>query len=338
MDTTEFMLQLARSLITERKITESSANAYIKVLYAMNEKKAFKNLTFLKAIDTIDAKIKTYAESTQRAITASIVSVLSLYKDKPTFKKAYTHFYDKMMAGTKTANEEAKKNEKTPTQKDNWISWADVEKKKRELVEEVEKFKDAPELKVREYETLLQLLVLSLYTDIPPRRNQDYLDMFIVKKHTAKMPTDVNYLDVATKKFIFNKYKTAKKYGAQTEEIPATLFERIELYLSKHPLWKTGRKTAAPVKFLVTAGGEPIVALNAITRILNKIFDKKIGATMLRHIYLSDKFGDTLEDMKKTATGMGHSLALQKDYIKKDTAAVNPTEPPPPAPPAELEQ
>ena len=338
MDTTEFMLQLARSLITERKITESSANAYIKVLYAMNDKKAFKNLTFLKAVDAIDTKIKTYAESTQRAITASIVSVLSLYKDKATFKKPYEHFYAEMMKGTKEANAEAGKNEKTETQKTNWISWADVEKKKRELVEEVEKFKDAPELKVREYETLLQLLVLSLYTDIAPRRNQDYLDMYIVKKHNAKMPTDKNYLDVASKKFIFNKYKTAKKYGAQTEEIPATLFERIELYLSKHPLWKAGRKGTAPIKFLVTAGGEPIVALNAITRILNKIFDKKIGATMLRHIYISDKFGNTLEDMKKTATGMGHSLNVQRDYIKKDNEPyleISPIAPLPPAPPAE---
>jgi len=332
MDTTEFMLQLARSLITERKITESSANAYIKVLYAMNEKKAFKNLTFLKAVDAIDTKIKTYAESTQRAITASIVSVLSLYKDKPTFKKPYEHFYADMMKGSKEASEEAKKNEKTPTQKDNWISWADVEKKKRELVEDVEKFKDAKELKVREYETLLQLLVLSLYTDVAPRRNQDYLDMYIVKKHTAKMPTDKNYLDVSAKKFIFNKYKTAKKYGPQTEEIPATLWERVELYLTRHPTWKG--KGTAPIKFLVTSKGEGIVALNAITRILNKIFDKKIGATMLRHIYLSDKFGDTLEDMKKTATGMGHSINVQRAYIKKDEDA-NPISPPPPAPPAE---
>ena len=259
MDTTEFMLQLARSLIAERKITESSANAYIKVLYAMNDKKAFKNLTFLKAIDAIDTKIKTYAESTQRAITASIVSVLSLVKDKPTFKKPYEHYYANMMAGTKTANAEAGKNEKTATQKDNWISWADVEKKKRELVEEVEKFKDAPELKVREYETLLQLLVLSLYTDIAPRRNQDYLDMYIVKKHNAKMPTDKNYLDVASKKFIFNKYKTAKKYGAQTEEIPATLFERIELYLSKHPLWKRVVRPPLPSSSSSPPEGSPLL-------------------------------------------------------------------------------
>jgi hypothetical protein len=237
-----------------------------------------------------------------------------------------------MMKGSKEASEEAKKNEKTPTQKDNWISWADVEKKKRELVEDVEKFKDAKELKVREYETLLQLLVLSLYTDVAPRRNQDYLDMYIVKKHTAKMPTDKNYLDVSAKKFIFNKYKTAKKYGPQTEEIPATLWERVELYLTRHPTWKG--KGTAPIKFLVTSKGEGIVALNAITRILNKIFDKKIGATMLRHIYLSDKFGDTLEDMKKTATGMGHSINVQRAYIKKDEDA-NPISPPPPAPPAE---
>ena len=42
-------------------------------------------------------------------------------------------------------------------------------------------------------------------------------------------------------------------------------------------------KTAVP--FLVSPGGVPITALNGITRILNKIFGKKIGSSMLRTIF-----------------------------------------------------
>jgi hypothetical protein len=44
---------------------------------------------------------------------------------------------------------------------------------------------------------------------------------------------------------------------------------------------------------------------------------------MLRHIYLSDKYKDINEEMKKDAEAMGHSVREQKEYIKKDTDTTN---------------
>ena len=85
MEATEFMLQLAKQLMDERKVAESTANAYIKSLYALNGKKSFKNLSFLKDTDAIDKKIAEYADSTQRALLATIISALGLFKNKPTF-------------------------------------------------------------------------------------------------------------------------------------------------------------------------------------------------------------------------------------------------------------
>ena len=344
MDTTEFMLQLARSLVTDRKITESSANAYLKVLYAMNDKKPFKNLTFLKSVDTIMERLGHYAESTQRAILASIVSVLTAFKDKPTFRKAYTHYYDEMMKRSKVARTEEAKNEKTETQKKNWIEWSVVEEKRNQLYEEVAKIASRKTLTPPEYEKLLMLAVLALYTEIQPRRNQDYLDMYVVKKWKEDMPADKNYLDISTHRFIFHRYKTSKKYGTQIEEIPERLWERLSLYLKHHPVWKgTAKRGLAPVKLLVAHDATPIVAKNAITRILNKVFDKRIGSSMLRHIFLSSKYGNTLEEMKKDSDAMGHSLGVQKNYIKKEEAKeqsspyleISPSEPPQSAPPAQ---
>jgi hypothetical protein len=49
---------------------------------------------------------------------------------------------------------------------------------------------------------------------------------------------------------------------------------------------------------------------------LNKAFGKKIGASALRHIYLSDKYGDSVEEKKKDAAAMAHSLSEQNEYIK----------------------
>jgi integrase len=317
MDATEFMLQIGKQLMEERKVVESTANAYIKSLYALNGKKSFKNLSFLKDTDTIDKKINEYAETTQRALLATIVSVLSLYKNKPTFKKVFQHYYDAMMKRSGEVRAEEGKNEKTDKQKENWLSWKEIEERKVELKDEVEKLKKT--ITANEYEKLLQFVILSLYTEIQPRRNQDYLDMYIVKKWNDKMPQDKNYLDMATKKFIYCKYKTSKKNGVQTHEIPEPLMEAINSYLKYHPLWKgLAKRKSDPIKFLVLQDGTPMTAINAITRILNRIFGKKVGSSMLRHIYISDKYGDVMEEQKADAVAMGHSVSQQRDYYKKD--------------------
>lgn len=322
METTEFMLQLGKQMMDERKVAESTMNAYTKSLYMLNGKKPFKNLSFLKNTEVIDKIISEYAENTQRALYATISSILGLYKDKPTFKKAYNYYYDKVKVKKAESREIESKNEKTDKQKENWVSWEDIEKRKADLFENLGKFLGKKTVDATQYECLLQFVILSLYTEVQPRRNQDYLSMYIVKKWNDKMPTDKNYVDVAGKKFIYNKYKTAKKWGTQTQDIPEPLMKAIDIYLKYHPLWKgVAKRKNDPIKFLVGADGSPITAVNAITRLLNKIFGKKVGSSMLRHIYLSEKYGDTLSEMKKDSLAMGHSLEVQRSYVKNDESS-----------------
>lgn len=318
METTEFMLNLEKQLRTTRKVAENTAHAYIKSLYALNGKKPFKNLAFLKKIEEVERIISEYAESTQRALFATLTSVLSMYKDKG-YKKVFQHFQDKMTERVEEKKEEEKNGKvKSDKQTENWLSWDEIESRKNELrgglIAGNKRSIDATE-----YEKLLQYIVLALYTEVQPRRNQDYLDMYIVKKWNDKMPTDKNYLDVTTKRFIYNKYKTAKKWGTQTEEIPAPLWEILQLFFKYHPLWKgDAKRKTDPIKLLVSADGTPLTAVNAITRLLNKVFDKKVGSSMLRHIFLTDKYKDTLEEMKKDSLAMAHSGNQQRDYVLAD--------------------
>jgi hypothetical protein len=70
-------------------------------------------------------------------------------------------------------------------------------------------------------------------------------------------------------------------------------------------------------KFLVYADGSPLTAVNSITRILNKVFGRKIGSSMIRHIYLSSKYADVKDEQKEDAIAMGHSVAEQQNtYVK----------------------
>jgi hypothetical protein len=88
------------------------------------------------------------------------------------------------------------------------------------------------------------------------------------------------------------------------------LLDVIATYLKFHP-----SKGKGEYKFLVGADGSALSSVNSITRVLNKIFGKQIGSSMLRHIYLSSKYN--IEEMKKDADAMGHTLGTQKEYLKE---------------------
>ena len=116
--------------------------------------------------------------------------------------------------------------------------------------------------------------------------------------------------------FVFNKYKTSKKYGRQTVAIPTGLAGIITSYL-KHRPTTSEEKAAKEFPLLVSHDGKPLSQANAITRVLNSVFDKNIGSSMLRHIYLSNKMD--ISEMKADAHDMGHSLNEQQKYLKADT-------------------
>jgi hypothetical protein len=71
---------------------------------------------------------------------------------------------------------------------------------------------------------------------------------------------------------------------------------------------------------LVYFAGQPYTKNNDITRMLYKIFDNnKVGVNMLRHIYITEKYKEVMDQMKEDATEMGTSSNMVQDhYIKKD--------------------
>ncbi len=317
MKVSEYMLDLAKKLVAEKQVAESTASAYIRMLYGLNDKAPFKNLGFLKRTAEVDAKVGVYAESTQKSIYSGITSVLSLFKDKAGYKKVYQYYYDKMMGKAKEVRDGTDSTQKTEKEKENWIDWDEVQKKRTELKEKVAGFAKQKTLAPAQWETLLHSTLVALYTEVQPRRNQDYLDMWVVRtKKPDDLPKDKNYLvleGTVPKRFVFNKFKTSKTYGQQTIEVPGALAESLVAFLKHHPLNK-GSKKPTEFKFLTTADGAPLTAGNSITRALNKVFGKKVGSSMLRHIFLSSKYD--INEMEEDASAMGHSVAEQRKYLR----------------------
>jgi hypothetical protein len=312
MKVSEFMLNLQRRLIDERKVAESTATQYLQTLWKLSGEKKFNNLAWTKKYDDVQAIIDTYAPSTRGTQYGTLASVLSLFADKPSYKKVYRHWREKSSDERKAVSQQDphKMSEK---QEENWITWDEVEKKKSGLKEDVLQLSSLKKLNEGQYDTMLQYAVLSLYCDIPPRRNQDYLDMYVVKKLPKEYSTDKNFYDLQSKQFVFNKYKTAKTYGEQRIAVPESLQEALAAYFKFHP-----HRTQKEFKMLVKYDGSDLNTVNAITRILNRIFERNVGSSMLRHIYLSSRYNGTNKEMDGVADAMAHSRSMQNAYIKNE--------------------
>jgi integrase len=320
MRVNEYMENLRKQLIESRKIAESTSVQYLQSLWKLNGSKPFTSLAFTKKIEPVQKIIDGYAPSTQGTLYTVLSSALSTVGTKPTYKKAYLHWRTKM----KEAND-AKRSEdphsKTETQEENWCDWDDVLEKKKDLTDEVLAFSTSTKaLTPSQYNLLLDWVVLSLYTDIQPRRNADYLHMVVVRKTPKEYDATKNYYDMQSNQFVFNCYKTAKTYGRQVEDVPEALKKVLDNYIRHHTLARDGRKLVPEFKLLVKADGSPLNTVNAITRILNRIFGKKVGSSMLRHSFITHKYSKTSSDMEETAKAMGHSVAMQQGtYLKNDS-------------------
>lgn len=314
---TNFKLDL-QNKFKDKNISQTSIDLYLRNLEKLNDDEPIKNFNFLSSPENIVKKLSNYKPNTYRGYIISICSALHLYDNKK-IQKLYNEYYELLMKINKELKEKEKEQEKTPTQKENWIEWEEVENKHKELENKVNEFKESKEINSHKYNVLLEYLILSLYYYIAPKRNQDWTLMNIVFKNEPNLPDNKNYLAYDENKFIFNKYKTSKTNGELIENIPEKLNEVLKIYYKFHPLLK-GKKInkTTNIDFLVYSDGKNLSSVNSITRILNKIFNKKIGSSMLRHVYLTSKFGDTVKQMKETAEVMGHSVdTAMNNYIKK---------------------
>jgi len=323
MSKVSFMETLTQEMKEKKQLSDSSIQAYLRNLRKLNGDEVFKNFNFLKDIDVIQRRLEGYKENTKRNYLISIVSVLSL-STKPAVKKLHDKYYELMMKKNEEINKDVNPNDLTETQEKNWMSWKQVKEKYDEIEKEVDAFYKQKTISEAQYNTLLGYVILSLYIHQAPRRNKDYQIMKLVSEYKPDMSKEFNYLDLSKKEFIFNSYKTSTKYGTQVIKISDDLWNALVKYFKHHRIIgfkKDGRIVLNENDdgnwFLVYKNYKPLDKVNSITRILNKIFDKAIGSSMLRHIFLTDKYGDTLEKAQKDAKEMAHSSGMQKDYIKK---------------------
>jgi len=269
-------------------LTPASLEAYTGNIRRLNGGTLPKSASFLKDTEKIVKKLEGYSPNTKKANYITIVSYL---KDKKVPKKIKEFYTEKMNECNKNYREI--QGEKTARQEENWMSW-----------EEVMKCFHETDPKSVEH------LATALYVLQPPRRNKDFSLMKVVPEHTETMDKEFNYMDAKNKKFIFNNYKTQGAYGPQVIDIPEPIMEIIQ---SHYKL----KKKFEPFFLLHTKTNDQL-SENGLTRILNKVFGKKVSVSMLRNIYLTEKFGGKKSQLQDVATAMGTSPNMVNSVYTKD--------------------
>jgi hypothetical protein len=314
----KFMNKIEDTL-KSREYSDSTIKAYMSRLRLLNLGKPFNSLAFLRKIPAIDDIIAKGKENTQKNYYVTITSVLRDFKHQNTYRKTYDYYMRKLETVAASLNTQLETNEKTETQEENWIQWSEVMKIREELQEKTDKIVITKDLNKKDYNTVLSNLILALYTEIEPRRNKDYMEMKVTNAQYAdKLTPEHNYYDTINKRFIYNVYKTAKKYEQQIIDIKdnTKLLKALDQYLQAR---KVEIPTGDYFYSLLSHYNEEIFNKDYdITRNLNKTFGKNIGASMLRHIYHS-RDAETVQkvrDLKDSATNMGHSVGMAINYMK----------------------
>lgn len=296
-----------------KNIAESSLKLYLNNLRRLNGGEFPKSFSFLKDTEKILADLEKYKPNTRRSYLIAIITTL---KHDPKQKKLYLKYYEHL---DKYNKDGAKNNVKSETQKENWIDQEEVKEIYSKMTENVKPLLEQKKLTASEYEQVLRWFVLSLYTLQKPRRNADYQKCLVGKKIPTDLSNEYNFFDLATSKWIFTNYKTKGTYKTQEIEATPEMVSVINSYLKFHPNAKLLKKKGGLIPLIVDYQGEPFAYGNAITKMLNKIFGKKIGVSLLRNIFLTDKYADKVNELEEDAKAMGTSSStIQNQYVKLD--------------------
>jgi hypothetical protein len=275
-------------------LSASSLKTYSSVLRNLQKNMKGEGLEWFS--ENVTSILDYLKEKTAQTKKTSLSALFVLTKEQ--------RYKDVMVQVMKLVNETDKSQKKNDKQDKNWMSVKEIQDIYDPLLVKAKSM--LSNKSILNESTMMEFLLVSflggVVKDLAPRRSQDYSELKIRNYDTKKD----NYYKSG--KFYFNVYKTAKSYGEQVIQVPkeldVILKKWIKMNTNDYMLYSTnGNKLSSP----------------QISRILNKVFDKNVSTSMLRHIYLTNIYKDlpALEKMEELSSQMGHSLLQGLEYVKR---------------------
>ena len=257
---------------------------------------------------THPSKYKPIIENKYKNVELTIKNVLtlilSIFKHadlKCKYEKSYKKWKEFHAEYLHKENERYNKNLPTDVQRENYISFEEIEKVFKNIKDPHSTMKSS-----------LQYCLIAMYMKIRPKRS-DFGNIRIFKTDPGK--ADINYLVLSAKKkdcfFVFNHLNKVSVKESIIEPVNLSLktifLESLDKYPRKH--------------IFVGQDEKPFKTPNAfgkfVTRTFETYFGKRVGTSMIRHIFINEKINlNELSGQEKDefAQAMGHDRNQQEKY------------------------
>jgi hypothetical protein len=282
------------------KLSDGSKATYMSKLKKINQNKVPTDLLFLK--DTAEILEQIEAIPNPNTKRSALIAVVSVLKDNKKFKKIHDLYHAEMMNMNTVLNKESFKSDATKAKQAN-VKMDEILARQKELAEVMPLIAKKRKITDEQLGQLHDLVVSSLYTLLPPRRNIDYSEMVVA------VPTDDKTKNYYNKgQFFFNCYKTQGTYKQQVIDVPTELNDIIKTWIKFKP------KNEYLLVKLTNTKYKP----SDMSNLLKKVFkNDAVGVSVLRNVFLSDKYSDVMAGLKKDTAQMGTSvLVANSTYIK----------------------
>jgi len=279
-------------------VTESSIKTYSSIVRKLCQRLdlEFSPTVFIDNKSKVMNYLKDVPISTQRSVISAIIAI---HEDE--------NFKELLDRANADYNAEKATRKKTDKEEQNWVTQDEIADKLKELRRLYKSVSAKKDKTAKDYQTMQNYVILALTGGqyIAPRRLADFTNLKInnINPETDNYIKDYNIL-------ILNIYKTAGRYGEQEINLPKKLVNIIENFLEN-----TNHINREYLLF--DNYYQPLTSVKLNQR-LNSIFGgKKISTNIIRHSYLTEKFGDNYQEMQNTASMMGTSVGvIQGHYIK----------------------
>lgn len=280
-------------------ITAGSLKTYHYILKRLLRLMGLDEHEYKKIIDQPKKVLQVLSELTPLSRKTTLAVLMSLFGNN----EKTDMFNEQMVKDAHTYSEQLKTQKKTEKQQENWMSWDEIVKTYKYVYRKASPSLTKERRTKKEMMELVDLIMLACYVLIPPRRSNDYTQMKI-KNYTEKKD---NYVDMKKGILVFNQYKTNKTYGEQQVKMSPPLKSLLKKWIKINPT----------DYLLFDSKGKPFSS-SRLTLRMNNIFGRNISTSMLRHIYLSDRFAGqpTLKENEDLSEAMGHSIQEQQFYRK----------------------
>lgn len=313
--------------ITET-ITKSKPNAKANTIkqyeaQLLRLKKMFDsdNYNFLSKPKDIEEKFKDKAFTTTRNTYNAIIVLLNALNSENKYDDLIKEYGDMRDVLNDRYIEENKTGVISDKQAPNFVELSEIEGMLSKMEKDMKdnNVKTKSKLTSSDKQLLTAYTIYKMLVSIPTRN--DFADLIYINKAqynklSDKDKVDNNYLVKAKNKmfFVYNNYKTSKKYAEKTIDVPKDLKKILNTYITI-----MNRTYNEP--FFVSGTGNKLsrnMATQLLLRMSKKYLDKNISTTMVRKSVASHHFADIKKQQKELADKMGHDVGTQNlVYVKE---------------------